>query len=212
MLFGSETLKPMADLANAAVRSVDNFNWTFIALLAFVVYVYATAIKKKDYKGIAAGLALYMVHWFYEIMNAVIQAATGYALWTVSPESTSFILLVGVSWELSMMFSIAGVGTYQLLPEDPKKKILGVNNRVFFALGNAALFSLVEIFLASTPAFIWVYPWWGALPVFVTTYIPFFLAAYLVPDAKPKTQKIFIGALAGVNAALLAVLIPLGVI
>ena len=212
MLFGSEALKPMADLANAAVRSVDNFNWTFIALLAFVVYVYATAIKKKDYKGIAAGLALYMVHWFYEIMNAVIQSATGYALWTVSPESTSFILLVGVSWELSMMFSIAGVGTYQLLPEDPKKKILGVNNRVFFALGNAALFSLVEIFLASTPAFIWVYPWWGALPVFVTTYIPFFLAAYLVPDAKPKMQKVFIGTLAGVNAALLAVLIPLGII
>jgi len=212
MLFGSEALKPMADLANAAVRSVGNFNWTFIALLAFVVYVYATAIKKKDYKGIAAGLALYMVHWFYEIMNAVIQAATGYALWTVSPESTSFILLVGVSWELSMMFSIAGLGTYQLLPEDPKKKILGVNNRMFFAIGNAALFSLVEIFLASTPAFIWVYPWWGALPVFVTTYIPFFLAAYLVPDAKPKTQKLFIGALAGVNALLLAVLIPLGII
>ena len=212
MLFGTEALKPMADLANAAVRSTGNFNWTFIALLAFVVYVYATAVKKKDYKGIAAGLALYMVHWFYEIMNAVIQAATGYALWTVSPGSTSFILLVGVSWELSMMFSIAGLGTWQLLPEDPKKKILGINNRVFFAVGNAALFSLVEIFLASTPAFIWVYPWWGALPVFVTTYIPFFLAAFLVPDAKPKTQKIFIGTLAGINVALLAVLIPLGII
>ena len=212
MLFGSEALKPMADLANAAVRSVGNFNWTFIALLAFVVYVYAMAIKRKDAKGIAAGLALYMVHWFYEIMNAVIQAATGYALWTVSPGSTSFILLVGVSWELSMMFSIAGLATHQLLPDDPKKKILGVNNRILFAIGNAALFSLVEIFLASTPAFIWVYPWWGALPVFVTTYIPFFLAAFLVPDAKPKTQKIFIGALAGVNAALLAVLIPLGII
>jgi len=212
MLFGTETLKPMADLAREAVRSTGNFHWTFIALLAFVVYVYAAEIKKKNWKGIAAGLALYMVHWFYEIMNAVICGVTGYALWTVSPGSTSFILLIGVSWELSMMFSIAGLGTYLLLPDDPKKKILGVNNRVAFAIGNAALFSLVEIFLASTPAFIWVYPWWGALPVFVTTYIPFFLAAYLVADASPKTQKIFIGTLAGVNAALLAVLIPLGVI
>ena len=212
MLFGSETLKPMADLANVAVRGTGNFNWTFIALLAFVVYIYATAIKNKNYKAIAAGLSLYMVHWFYEIMNAVIQSAAGYALWTVSPESTSFILLIGVSWELSMMFSVAGLGTYLLLPEDPKKKLLGVNNRVAFALGNAALFSLVEIFLASTPVFIWVYPWWGALPVFVTTYIPFFLAAYLIPDTKPKTQKIFIGGLAGINALLLAVLIPLGII
>jgi hypothetical protein len=70
----------------------------------------------------------------------------------------------------------------------------------------------VEIFLASTPAFIWVYPWWGALPVFVTTYIPFFLAAFLVPDAKPAVQKVFIGGLAALDVLLLAVLIPLGLI
>jgi len=212
MLFGSDIYKPLADLARAAVRDTGNFHWSFIALLAFVVYIYASQVRHKNYKGLAAGLALYMVHWFYEIMNAVICAVSGYALWTVSPESTSFILLIGVSWELSMMFSVAGIGTHMLLPEDPKKKILGVNNRVLFAVGNAALFSVVEIFLASTPAFIWVYPWWGALPVFVTTYIPFFLAAFLVPDAKPKTQKLFIGGLAGLNALLLCVLIPLGII
>ena len=212
MLFGTEALKPAADLALQAVRTTANFNWTFIALLAFVVYVYANEIKKKNYKCIAAGLALYMVHWFYEIMNAVICAASGYALWTVSPGSTSFILLIGVSWELSMMFSIAGLGTHKLLPEDPKQKILGINNRVLFAVANSVLFGAVEIFLAGTPAFIWVYPWWGAIPVTITVYIPFFLAAYLVPDAKPKTQKAFIGGLAAVNALLLAVLIPLGVI
>ena len=212
MLFGTEALKPAADLALQAVRSTANFNWTFIALLAFVVYVYANEIKKKNFMCIAAGLSLYMVHWFYEIMNAVIQSAAGYALWTVSPESTSFILLVGVSWELSMMFSVAGLGIHMLLPEDPKAKILGINNRIAFALGNAILFGAVEIFLAGTPAFIWVYPWWGAIPVTIAVYIPFFLAAYLIPDAKPKTQKLFIGGLAGLNALLLAVLIPLGVI
>jgi len=212
MLFGSEALKSAADLAGAAVRSTANFNWTFIALLAFVVYVYATELHRKNYKAVAAGLSLYMVHWFYEIMNAVIWHVTGYALWTVSPESTSFILLIGVSWELSMMFSIAGLGTSKLLPEDPKKKILGINNRVLFAVAGSVLFGAVEIFLAGTPAFIWVYPWWGAIPVTVTVYIPFFLAAYLVPDAKPKTQKLFIGGLAAVNALLLAVLIPLGIV
>ena len=36
MWFGNETLKYSADLAKIAVRSTDNFNWTFIALLAFV--------------------------------------------------------------------------------------------------------------------------------------------------------------------------------
>jgi hypothetical protein len=212
MWFGDWSNSVYADRAKAAVRSGANFNWTFIALLALVVYVYGSELKNKNYRGIAGGLALYMVHWFYEIMNAVIGAVSGYALWTVSPESTSFIVLIGVSWELSMMFSIAGLTMGKLLPEDPKRKILGINNRWLFAVVNAAFFSAVEIFLASTPAFIWVYPWWGALPVFVTTYIPFFLAAFLVPDTKPRTQKIFIGGLAAVNVILLAVLIPLGII
>lgn len=212
MWFGTDSLKPAADLAKEAVRSTGNFNWTFIALLAIVVFFYATEIKNKNYKSVAAGLALYMVHWFYEIMNAVICSATGYALWTVSAESTSFILLIGVSWELSMMFSIAGMAMSKLLPDDPKKRILGINNRWLFAIGNAAFFSAVEIFLASTPAFIWVYPWWGAIPVFITTYIPFFLAAFLIYDKKPKTQVRFIGGLAIINLILLAVLIPLGII
>lgn len=212
MLFGNYSNKPLADMARIAVRSTGNFNWTFIAILAFVVYVYASEYQRKNFSGIAAGLALYMVHWLYEIANAIICAVTGYALWTVSAQSTSFILLIGVSWELSMMFSIAGLATHKLLPDDPKKKIFGVNNRVLFAVANAALFSLVEIFLASTPAFIWVYPWWGALPVFITTYIPFFLAAFLVPDTKPKTQKLFIGCLALLNIVLLCIFIPLGMI
>jgi len=196
----------------AAVRSTANFNWTFIALLAFVAYVYASEYKARNWAGIAAGLALYAVHWLYEIVNAIIASVSGYALWTVSPESTTFILLVGVSWELSMMFAVAGIITHKLLPDDPHKKILGINNRVLFAVINAAGFSLVEIFLAGTPAFIWAYPWWGALPVFVTTYIPFFLAAFLVPDRPVRTQKIFIGGLVGLDIVLLAVLIPLGVI
>jgi len=212
MWFGDWSNAIYADMAKTAIRSTDNFHWTFIPLLAVVVYVYATEYQHKNYPGIVAGLALYMVHWLYEIVNAIICGITGYALWTVSAESTSFILLIGVSWELSMMFSIAGLATHKLLPQDPKKKILGINNRVLFAIGNAALFSLIEIFLASTPAFIWVYPWWGAIPVFITTYIPFFLAAFLVPDTKPKTQRIFIISLAALNALLLCILIPMGII
>ncbi len=211
MLFGDDGLKPLADLAKAAVRSTANFNWTFIAILAFVVMIYVDEIHKKNYKAIAAALMLYSVHWLYEIANAVICYFTGYALWTVSPESTSYILLIGVSWELSMMFAVAGF-TSKLLPANKDMKILGINNRIVFAIGSALFFSLIEIFLASTPAFIWVYKWWGAIPVFITTYIPFFLASYLIYDKEPKTQKKWIISLAGLNIVLLAVLIPLGII
>ena len=209
---GSAAAKAAADAAKAAVRSTANFDWTFIALLALVVVgVYVPHIKQKKWDAIFAALALYGVHWFYEIANAVICHATGYALWHVSPESTSFILLVGVCWELSLMFSIAGF-TAELLPEDKNLKILGINNRIFFAIGSALGFSLFEIFLSSTPAFIWVYKWWGFLPVFITTYIPFFLASYLIYDAKRSTQKKFCGILWAVDALLMIILIPLGII
>lgn len=211
MLFGDYSNKPLADAAKAMVRDPSNFNWTFIAFLAIVVIIYVNEVQKKDYKAIAAALALYSVHWFYEIVNAVICSVTGYALWTVSAESTSFILLIGVSWELSMMFAIAGF-TSKLLPADKDMKILGINNRIVFAIGSALFFSLVEIFLAWTPAFIWVYPWWGAIPVFITTYIPFFLASYLIYDKKPLTQKRFIITMFAIDAVALAVLIPLGII
>ena len=211
MLFGDDKLKGLADLAKAAVRDPSNFNWSFIAILAFVVMIYVDEIHKKNYKAIAAALMLYSVHWLYEIANAVICHYSGYALWTVSPESTSYILLIGVSWELSMMFAVAGF-TSKLLPEDKNIKIFGINNRIVFAIGSALFFSLIEIFLASTPAFIWVYRWWGAIPVFITTYIPFFLASYLIYDKEPATQKKWIISLASLNIILLAVLIPLGII
>jgi hypothetical protein len=186
------------------LRNTDTFQWYFIPLFAFVVYIYFNEIQNKNWKGIAAGLSLYMVHWFYEIMNALIQHFSGHALWTV-PDGTSFLLLIGVGWELSMMFAVAGLIFSKVLPDDPKMKILGINNRVFFALGNAAFFSIFEIFLARTPAFHWVYEWWGAFPVFITTYIPFFLAANFAYDWEPKKQKMFIGTLFVINAAMLIV-------
>lgn len=184
------------------LRNTDTFQWYFIPLFAFVVYIYFNEIQNKNWKGVAAGLSLYMVHWFYEIMNALIQHFSGHALWTV-PGGTSFLLLIGVGWELSMMFAVAGLIFSKVLPEDPKMKILGINNRVFFALGNAAFFSIFEIFLARTPAFHWVYEWWGAIPVFITTYIPFFLAANFAYDWEPKRQKLFIGTLFATNAVML---------
>jgi putative hemolysin len=78
-------------------------------------------------------------------------------------------------------------------------------NRLFFTIGNAALASFLEIFLVQTPAFVWVYGWWGAFPVFVTVYIPFFAAACYGHDWHPRTQKLFIGSLFSINAIALIV-------
>jgi hypothetical protein len=186
------------------LRSGEPFQWYVITLLALVMYVYTNEISKRNWKGIAAGLALYVVHWFYEILNALIQHFSGHALWTV-PTGTAFLLLVGVGVELSFMFSIAGLVMSKLLPADPRQKILGIPNRLLFAIANAAFFSIFEIFLAQTPTFAWVYPWWGALPVFITVYIPFFLAAFYCHDWKPRQQATFIGAFATLDVVMLVV-------
>ena len=204
---GSQWAKDLVDAI--VVRSTDNFNWTFIFILSVVFYVYWSEYQKKDYKAIVAGFSLYGVHWLYEIGNAVIAHFAGYPLWAVSNASTTFILLIGVCWELSMMFMLAGIISYKMLPEKPSNK-----QKLYGALSMALLFALVESFLAGTSnhSFIWVYRWWGVLPVFITTYIPFFLACNFVPYLEKKKQIAFLGTIWGLVAICLVTLIPLGII
>ena len=202
------------------VRSTENFNWTFIFILAVVFYVYWSELHKKNYEVVFAGLALYGVHWLYEIANAIIGHVTGYPLWSVSNESTTFILLVGVCWELSMMFMLAVIISFKMLPADRTKRYFakngkkGISCKLVGAIEMALLFALVESFLAATSnhSFIWVYKWWGVLPVFITTYIPFFLASNYVPDMKPEKRKAFLITEWALVAVLLVILIPMGII
>ena len=220
-VFWGDGSQEARDLVNAIqVRSTDHFNWTFIFILAVVFYVYWSEINKKNWDAVFAGLALYGVHWLYEIANAVIGHFFGYPLWSVSNESTTFILLIGVCWELSMMFSLAGIISFKMLPYNRSKRYFakdgkgGIDCRLVGALEMALLFALFESFLAGTSnhSFIWVYKWWGVLPVFVTTYIPFFLASNYVPDMEPNKRKTFLLVEWGLVALLLIILIPSGII
>lgn len=220
LFWGDGSQEAMALVDAIRVRSTENFNWTFIFILAVVFYVYWTEVHNGNTEAVCAGLALYGVHWLYEIGNAVIGHVFGYPLWSVSNESTTFILLIGVCWELSMMFSLAGIISFKMLPHDRGRRYFardgrgGIGCRLVGALEMALLFALFESFLAGTSnhSFIWVYRWWGVLPVFITTYVPFFLASNYVPDMEPKKRRTFLLALWGLVALLLAVLIPLGII
>lgn len=219
--FWGDGSKAAMDLVDAIkVRSTDNFNWTFIFILAVVFYVYWSEIHKKEYKCVFAGLALYGVHWLYEICNAIIGHITGYPLWSVSNASTTFILLIGVCWELSMMFALAGIISWKMLPQDTSIRYFsqngkgGISCKLAGAISMALLFALFESFLAATSnnSFIWVYKWWGVIPVFITTYVPFFLASNYVPDMEPKKRNTFLIAEWSLVVILLAVLIPLKII
>lgn len=216
---GSAQAKEWID--QIVVRGTDNFNWTFIFILAVVFFIYGYNMYKKNWQIVRAGLALYGVHWLYEIANAIIAKCTGAPLWAVSNDSTTFILLIGVSWELSMMFSIAGMITFMMVPQDENKrwfatkKFKGIQPRLIIAIAMALFFALFESFLAGTAGgakFIWFYKWWGVLPVFITTYVPFFLAAVYVPVMKRKNSNIFLITVWGLVVVLLAILIPCKVI
>lgn len=220
LFWGTGSAEVMQKVENIVVRSTENFNWTFIFILSVVFYVYWSEIQKKNFTVIWAGLALYGVHWLYEIANAVIGHFSGYPLWSVSNQSTTFILLIGVCWELSMMFSLAGIISFKMLPADRTKRYFtkggkkGISCKLVGAVEMALLFALVESFLAGTSngSFLWVYKWWGVLPVFITTYIPFFLASNYVPDMAPKKRNAFLITVWGLVALLLIILIPLGII
>ena len=215
---GSQTSMDLVD--SIRVRSTENFDWTFIFILSVVFYVYWSEISRKNTEAVCAGLALYGVHWLYEICNAVIGHFFGYPLWSVSNESTTFILLIGVCWELSMMFSLAGIISFKMLPQDRNKRYFagngrrGISCKLVGAIEMALLFALFESFLAGTSnhSFIWVYKWWGVLPVFITTYIPFFLASNYVPDMEPKKRATFLISVWSLVAFLLIILIPAGII
>jgi len=197
--------------ALSILRKTDNFQWYVIFMLVLVIYIYGTHLKKKDYNSICSGLMLYGIHWFVEIINALIQHYTGHALWTV-PKGTSFLILIGVGVELSLMFSIAGIAAANMLLPSPKDKILGIPNRLFVGVFNAGLASVLEIFLVMTPTFVWVYPWWGSITVFVTVYIPFFVGATYAHDWKPANQRRIIGLIWAIDVFLFIFFVNIGYI
>lgn len=195
--------------ALSILRSGENFQWYAIFLLVLVLFIYFSEIEKKNWNGIAAGLMLYMIHWFVEIINGILQHFLGHALWTV-PTGTAYLLLIGVGIELSLMFSIAGLAMSKILPKDPQEKVGKIPKKLIIGIANAALASIIEIFLIVTPVFVWVWPWWNALTVFILVYIPFFVGAAYAYYWERKKQKLVIGGFALINIIMLLIFIPIG--
>src|SRR5947209_20344458 len=72
--------------------------------------------------------------WTNEIVNAlVLHFNRNAALWTVTGR-TSFLILIGLTVELSLFFAINGVVFVKLLPADRDARLLGIPNRWALAL------------------------------------------------------------------------------
>jgi hypothetical protein len=187
---------PATDKALAILRSGDYFNLSAIFMLVVVLYIYFNEYHKKNFNAIVAGLTLYVIHWFVEIINGVVQSVLGDALWTV-PAGTSYLILIGLGIELNLMFSIAGIAQSKLLPEDPKEPMLkvgrySIRKPLAIGIGNALVASIIEIFLTFTRTFVWAWWWWNAITVFIFVYIPFFVVSAYSYYWKPKRQRNFL--------------------
>jgi hypothetical protein len=201
--------------ALSILRNGSQFSWYVITLFAFVVYVYAVEIERRNWSLVFAGLAFWGMDWFNEIWNALVFHFTGYAPVWGAPGGTAYLILIGLNIEICFMFAVAGVTFGKMLPPNPKQKILGVPNRLAIAVGGAAFCVFVEVLLNAIGALTWDYAWWSARApwlIFLVGYLPFFLVSFWVHDMPTlRAKATTVGAIYAVNlAAVLAFGVILG--
>ena len=189
------------------LRDPGYFVWYVIPIFVIVIYIYAVEIERRNWNVLFAGLALWGMDWFNEIWNALIFHFTQHAPAWGAPGQTAYLILIGLNIEISLMFAIMGIATAKMLPQDKSMKILGLPNRAVFAVMNAVLAVIVELFLNAAGALTWEYPWWNVRApwlIFLLGYLPFFVVSFWVHDMKTVKQKaLTVGAIYAFDAACL---------
>jgi hypothetical protein len=181
--------------ASQILRDGSLFQWYVIPLFAFVVYVYANEIERKNWNLIFAGLAFWGMDWFNEIWNSLVFHFTDYAPVWGAPSETAYLIFIGLNIEICFMFAIAGVTFAKMLPPDKKVKIFGIPNRLVVAIGGSAFCVFVEVLLNEIGALTWDYSWWDASSpwlIFLFGYLHFFLIAFWIFDMESLKKKITI--------------------
>jgi hypothetical protein len=195
---------PSAVQAMSILRDAGQFQWYVIALFALVVYVYAAEIERRNWSLVFAGLSFWGMDWFNEIWNGLLYHFTHHAPAWGAPGKTAYLILIGLNIEICFMFAVAGVTFAKMLPPDRKLKILGVPNRLFFAVANSIFCVFVELLLNAAGALTWDYGWWNASApwlIFLVGYLPFFLVSFWVFDMESVKRKAAVtGSILGFDA------------
>jgi len=190
-----------AQKALSILREPDQFQWYIIPIFVFVIYLYYNELHKKEYDAVLAGLAFWGMDWFNEIWNALVLHFTNFAPVWGAPWKTAYLIFVGLNIEITLMFATLGLASTKILSDNKKTKILGINNRWFFAIINSIFAVIIEEYLNYTGALTWEYSWWNATTpwlIFLIGYLPFFIVAYMVYDMKKMKNKIItVGAILG---------------
>lgn len=191
------------------LRDGSQFSWYVIPFLLVVIYVYFVEIDKKNWSRVLAALAFWGMDWFNEIWNALVLHFSGYAPVWLAPGDTAYLIFVGLNIEICFMFAITGIVATMALPADRNASVLGINNRLFFAIVMSALSVCVEMMLNSVGALVWHWSWWGREApwlIFLIGYLPFYLVCYWIYDMPSRKKQLYAtGAILGFDA--LAILV-----
>ena len=201
--------------ALALLRDGSHFQWYVIPLLLLVMYVYANEVERRNWSLVLAGLALWLMDWFNEIWNGLVFHFTGFApVWGTPGNGSSLVMLIGLNIEICFMFALMGIVMCKQLPADKNMKILGIPNRLLYAIISSALAVGIECLLNWVGALTWEYTWWNmGAPwlIWLIGYMPFFLMSFWVFDMKTvKSKLITVGTIAAVDG--LALIIFMGIL
>jgi hypothetical protein len=188
--------------AEHLLRAPGRFDWSTVTLLALAVYVYAVEVERANWSVVLAGLAFWLMDWANEIVNALVLHFDGHAaLWTVTGRS-SFVILIGLTIEITLFFAVNGIVFAKLLPAERSARILGLPSRWTMAIALSLVSVGVELLLHADGVFHWYYWWWNvaSFPVIVIFgYLTFYVVSFTVFYARRARQLQIVGLLAGVD-------------
>jgi hypothetical protein len=168
-------MTPASEQALRRLRDASGFEWHVVVLLAFVIYVYAAEVERKNWHAVVTGLTLWGGEFLWEMVNALVLTATGRAaLWT-TPGRTGYRIFVGLNIEISLMFAVAPIVLLKLLPAERDRRLFGLPNRVVIPVAFGLFCVLVEVVLNRAGALVWTYAFWRFPHVYLI------VLAYTVP-------------------------------
>jgi hypothetical protein len=211
---------PLAQYTDFTVRALEQtrnpatLNWSVVVLIGLVSYIYTLEVQARRWPVIFAGIGFFLMDIFNETINAaVLHFSDHAAIWTTTG-GTAYQPLVGLTVEIMFTFSIAGIAFVKAIPVDPKEKILGINNRLFFVTVFSLFSVAIELVLHAGGIFHWAYWWWNwpCIPLIVILgYMPFYGMAAWLYDMGDNTKKqlTVVGAIAAIDLTLLLAMGPI---
>ena len=195
-------MTPASVKALENLRDLSTLQWYVIPLLAIVLYIYVTEIKKArssgDWNAVFAGLTVFGIDFINETWNGwVFYLSQRSACWT-APGPTALRTMVGWNIEIMFMFVIAGIIFYHTLSKNKTDKILGIPDWWFWAISYSVFCVFVECLLNIGGHLVWEYAWWqrslkGVWLIFLFGYFHFFAGAIIVISLKRiKTKAIVV--------------------